>query len=57
MTRKEYADFLLPNIIHDVEYYEKKYPERDLKEGAIVKACAIEGVKLVVEKTIDYGNI
>lgn len=36
MTRKEYADFLVPGIMHDREYYEKKYPERNLPENAKV---------------------
>mgnify|MGYP002263419617 CR=1 FL=1 len=40
MTNKEYADFLLPNVEHDMDYYEKKYPYRDLKEGAIVTRYA-----------------
>ncbi len=34
--RKELANLLFPNIKHDREYYEKKYPERNLKEGAMV---------------------
>ncbi len=34
--RIELAELLFPNIKHDREYYEKKYPERDLKEGAMV---------------------
>jgi len=40
MTREEYADLLLPNIEHDIEYYENLYPERNLKEGAIVTRYA-----------------
>jgi len=40
MTREEYADLLLPNVKHDTEYYENLYPERDLKEGAIVTRYA-----------------
>lgn len=40
MTRKEYADFLLPNIIHDKKYYEEKYPKRDLPDGAMVVRVA-----------------
>ena len=35
MDRKEYADFLLKTE-HDYEYYEKKYPKRNLKDGAMV---------------------
>ncbi len=40
MTRKEWADFLVPNIKYDREYYEKKYPKRDLNEGAMVVRVA-----------------
>ena len=36
MTRKEYADFLVPGIMHDKDYYENKYPERNLPEDAKV---------------------
>ncbi len=34
--RKELAEILFPNIKHDRDYYEQKYPERNLKEGAMV---------------------
>ena len=40
MTTKEYADLLLPNVEHDWEYYEKKYPERKIKDGAMVTRFA-----------------
>ena len=40
MTMKEYADILLPNVEHDWEYYEKKYPERKLADGAMVTRFA-----------------
>ena len=40
MTNKEYADKLLPGVKHTWEEYEKMYPERDLKEGAIVTRYA-----------------
>ena len=40
MTREEYADILLPNVKHTWQEYEKMYPERDLKEGAIVSRYA-----------------
>lgn len=30
------ADLLYPNVKHDIEYFEKKYPKRNLKEGAEV---------------------
>ena len=34
--RKELAELLFPNIKHDRAYYEEKYPERNLPEGAMV---------------------
>ncbi|MBQ6323806.1 MAG: glutamate--tRNA ligase [Bacilli bacterium] len=34
--RIELAELLFPNIKHDRAYYEEKYPERDLPEGAMV---------------------
>ncbi len=34
--RKELAEILFPNIKHDRAYYEEKYPERNLKDGAMV---------------------
>ena len=34
--RIELANLLFPNLEHDRDYYEKKYPERDLPEGAMV---------------------
>ena len=40
MTNKEFAEILLPNVKHDWTYYEEKYPERNLKEGAIVSRYA-----------------
>ena len=40
MTRKEYSEILVPNVEHDWEYYEKKYPERTLKEGEMVTRFA-----------------
>ncbi len=40
MTNKEYAEFLLPGVEHTWEEYEKMYPERNLKEGAIVTRYA-----------------
>ena len=35
MDRKELADLIFPDV-KDVSYYEEKYPERELKEGAQV---------------------
>ena len=40
MTREEYANLLFPDVNHDYTYYEKQYPERDLKEGAMVTRYA-----------------
>ena len=40
MTRKEYSEILVPNVEHDYEYYEKMYPERNLKEGQMVTRFA-----------------
>ena len=40
MTNKELADLLLPNVSSDIEQYETKYPERNLKDGAIVTRFA-----------------
>ena len=34
--RKELAELLFPNLKHDRDYYEKKYPERNLPDGAMV---------------------
>src|SRR5574344_105405 len=34
--KEELAELLFPNITKTREYYEKKYPERNLKEGAMV---------------------
>ena len=36
MTREEYANMLLPNVLHDRKYYEEKYQKRNLKPGAMV---------------------
>ncbi len=40
MTRKEYSELLVPNVEHDVNYYEEKYPKRDLKVGEMVTRFA-----------------
>ena len=39
MDRKELANLIFPNV-KDYTYYEEKYPERDLSEGAIVTRYA-----------------
>ena len=39
MDYKKLADYLFPDV-KDIEYYEKKYPERKLKEGAKVTRYA-----------------
>ncbi len=36
MTQKEYADMLLPNVLHDRAYYEDLYKKRNLSDGAMV---------------------
>ena len=40
MTNKELADLIFPNIDKDINYYEEKYPERDLPDNAIVTRFA-----------------
>lgn len=40
MTDKELADLIYPNITKTPEDYEKIYPERNLKEGAVVSRFA-----------------
>lgn len=40
MTREEYANILLPGVKHTWQEYEEMYPERNLKEGAIVSRYA-----------------
>ena len=40
MTNEDLADLIFPNLEHDVEYYEKLYPERNLPEGAYVTRFA-----------------
>jgi glutamyl-tRNA synthetase len=40
MNREKYADILVPNIKNTREYYEKKYPEREIDEKAIVTRYA-----------------
>ena len=57
MTRKEYADFLLPNVVHDVEYYESKYPERNLPKDAIVVRVAPSPTGFVHFGTIFQGKV
>ena len=36
LERKELAEILFPNLEHDIEYFENKYPERDLPAEAMV---------------------
>ncbi len=40
MTNKDLANLIFPDLKHDTEYYEKLYPERDLKEGQYVTRFA-----------------
>lgn len=39
MNRQELADLIFPNA-REISYYEEKYPERDLPEGAVVTRFA-----------------
>ena len=39
MTNKELADIMYPDV-ETIEYYEKKYPKRNLKEDAVVTRFA-----------------
>ena len=39
MSHKELADLIFPNA-KEISYYEEKYPERNLSEGAIVTRYA-----------------
>ncbi len=57
MTRKEYANFLLPNIEHDVDYYEKKYPKRDLDNDSMVVRVAPSPTGFVHFGTIFQGKV
>lgn len=56
MNRKEYADFLLKTK-HDYEYYEKKYPKRNLKEGAMVTRLAPSPTGFVHLGSLDVGFV
>ena len=40
MTNKELAELMYPDVKLTIEDLEKKYPERNLKEGAIVSRYA-----------------
>jgi glutamyl-tRNA synthetase len=40
MTNKELADLLLPGVSSDIDFYEKKYPERNLDKNAVVTRFA-----------------
>ena len=40
MTNKDLANLIFPDLKYDTEYYEKLYPERDLKEGQYVTRFA-----------------
>jgi len=39
MDYKDLANLIFPNV-KDIKYYEEKYPERNLEEGAIVTRFA-----------------
>jgi glutamyl-tRNA synthetase len=40
MTNKELANLIFPNVTKTIEDYEAMYPERNLKEGAVVSRFA-----------------
>ena len=40
MTNKELADLIFPNVSSNISVYEKKYPERNLHDGAVVSRFA-----------------
>ena len=40
MTNKDLANLMFPSIKHDTDFYENKYKDRNLKEGAIVTRYA-----------------
>ncbi|MDD4795610.1 MAG: glutamate--tRNA ligase [Bacilli bacterium] len=40
MNNKELASLMFPNIDKDINYYEEKYPKRNLPEGAVVTRFA-----------------
>ena len=40
MDNNKLAELLFPNVVNGPEYYEEKYPMRDLKEGAVVTRFA-----------------
>ncbi|MGN1000564.1 MAG: glutamate--tRNA ligase [Bacilli bacterium] len=40
MTNKDLAELIFPNLEHDVEYYEAKYPNRNLESGCEVTRFA-----------------
>ena len=56
MDRIEYADFLLKTE-HDYEYYENKYPKRDLKDGAMVTRLAPSPTGFVHLGSLDVGFV
>ena len=56
MDRKEYADFLLKTD-HDYEYYENKYPKRNLKDGAMVTRLAPSPTGFVHLGSLDVGFV
>ena len=40
MNNKEYANYLIPNVKHEYDYYLDLYKKRNLKEGAYVLRSA-----------------
>lgn len=40
MTNKELAEIILPDVSSNIEYYEKKYPKRNVEKNAVVTRFA-----------------
>lgn len=40
MTNKDYANLLIPNVLHNFDYYENLYSKREVNKDAIVTRCA-----------------
>lgn len=40
MTNKDYANLLIPNVLHEFDYYENLYSKRNVDKDAIVTRCA-----------------
>lgn len=40
MTNKDYANLLIPDVLHEFDYYENLYSKREVNKDAIVTRCA-----------------